>query len=110
MWRIISPNREVTDFIFYFNAQAENAEALLANTKQILNQFLRKSRILFLYQCTFLLYGLKHAQILQRFNFKLSHNELLLVLSYFDQYVIFFLFYFLFTFNFDLSSFCKVFQ
>lgn len=29
-----------------FNNQAEEVQAVLANTKQILNQFLRKSRIL----------------------------------------------------------------
>lgn len=36
----------VSIFMFFL-VQAEEVEAVLANTKQILNQFLQKSRILF---------------------------------------------------------------
>ena len=37
-------------FCFIFYVQADEVEAVLANTKQVLNQFLRKSSILFIYQ------------------------------------------------------------
>lgn len=38
----------LTLFVKFYFLQADEVEAVLANTKQILNQFLQKSRILFI--------------------------------------------------------------